>query len=366
MPPAAATVAGRRVVRDTEAEYVPRAPRRTSGPVREPPARPEPRHRARPATPPSSRATAAAVALETALAPSPSRTREAPAPGRPRREAPSRTRAKSQRRARTNYAPRLALRLQPPRLDRIVRGRAWIPVLGVLLVAIVGLRVEVLKLGAGVGSEVQQATALQSSNAALRSQISALSDNQRITSLAASYGWRMPNALDEHFLQASAGRHVGAAIRNISPPARQTFLPTLASEEQADQLATQAGASLSATGAQTTTSTGSSSGASGTPNLSTTDSTDSGTSSTSTAGYDNTSGLSISGTSTGATAATATGTATPGSSTGSTATGSSTTGTGVIGTGDTGSASLGTDSTGATSGATSSTASTDGAAGLAG
>ena len=147
-------------------------------------------------------------------------------------------------------------------LDRIVRGRAWIPVLGVLLVAIVGLRVEVLKLGAGVGSEIQQATALQSSNAALRSQISALSDNQRITSLAGAYGMAHAQPA-RRALPAGLCR---ASRRRRDPkhqPARAADLPhrQLASEEQADQLATQAGASLSATGAQTTTSTGSSSGA---------------------------------------------------------------------------------------------------------
>ena len=34
-------------------------------------------------------------------------------------------------------------------LDRLVRGRAWIPLLGVLLAGIVAMQVEVLKLGAG-------------------------------------------------------------------------------------------------------------------------------------------------------------------------------------------------------------------------
>ena len=36
-------------------------------------------------------------------------------------------------------------------LDRIVRGRVWIPLLGVLLVGIVAMQVEILKLGAGMG-----------------------------------------------------------------------------------------------------------------------------------------------------------------------------------------------------------------------
>src|SRR5579863_2033325 len=207
MPPAAATVAGRRSDSLVAPPRAPRAPRRVSGPVSRPESRTETRQRARPDVRPSGRATAAAAALEERLVTAPVRVRrEAPARRRTR-DAPVRRRTTTERQARPQAAPRLALRLQAPRLDRIVRGRAWIPVLGALLVAIVGLRVEVLKLGASVGSEVQQATALQSANATLRSQISALSDDKRIAALAASYGMHMPNPLDTHFVQASAGYH---------------------------------------------------------------------------------------------------------------------------------------------------------------
>ena len=126
--------------------------------------------------------------------------------------------------------------------------------LGVLLVAIVGLRVEVLKLGSGVGTEIQQATALQSSNSALRAEISALSDNQRIATLAQGYGMHMPNPLDVHFVQASVGRHVQAAIHNISAPSGATFLTGLAAEQQASQQSNQAVAVMN--GATPTTATG--------------------------------------------------------------------------------------------------------------
>jgi hypothetical protein len=257
---------------------------------------------------------------------------------------------------REHSAPRLALRLQAPRLDRIVRGRAWIPVLGALLVAIVGLRVEVLKLGAGVGSQVQQATALQSSNAALRSQISALSDNSRIETLAASYGMHEPNALDPHFLQASAGRHVAAAIRNISAPSPQQYLTQLAAEEHSDQASSEAGTSLSAVGAQQSTGTGLSAGVSSTTTASTTSSVSTAPQSTSISASGNTTGLSSGGV-----------TASGDSSTSNTgATSPPVTGSPTSGTSDTGSASLGAGSTTGTSGTAPSTASADGAAGLAG
>ena len=46
-------------------------------------------------------------------------------------------------------------------LDRIVRGRAWIPLLGVLLVGIVAMQVEILKLGAGMGRWIHRSSTLQ-------------------------------------------------------------------------------------------------------------------------------------------------------------------------------------------------------------
>jgi cell division protein FtsL len=135
-------------------------------------------------------------------------------------------------------------------------------VLAVMLVAIVGLRVAVLKLGSSVGSQIQQATMLESSNTTLRARISALSDNGRIEKMAEAYGMHMPNPLDEHFVAAGATSHLRSALGNISAPASSTFLTGLASEQQSDLTATQQGSSLSAVGASTGTAT--TSGAAGT------------------------------------------------------------------------------------------------------
>jgi hypothetical protein len=229
MPPAAATVAGRRPAR---AAYAPPAPRRVSGPS----SRTETRPPARPAVRPSARATAAAAALEGVLAPAPVRTRrEAPARVRTPRAAPARHRERERVR-------------ELPRIDRIVRGRAWIPLLGVLLVAIVGLRVEVLKLGSSVGRELQQATTLESSNAILRSQVSALSDNQRIEQLAENMGMLMPGPTEVHFVKASAAGDVGATIKGIHEPETSDFLNGVADERQADAANSAAAAQQSAVG----------------------------------------------------------------------------------------------------------------------
>ncbi len=103
-----------------------------------------------------------------------------------------------------------------------------------MLVAIVGLRVEVLKLGSGVGRELQQASALESSNQLLRSKVSALSDNQRIIEKATQMGMLVAGPTAVHFVRAEVGTHVSAAIANIHAPSTDSFLSGLASERQAD------------------------------------------------------------------------------------------------------------------------------------
>ncbi len=75
-------------------------------------------------------------------------------------------------------------------LDRVVRGRAWILILGVMLAGIVAMQVEVLKLGASIGRSIEQSTALQSRNELLRASVASLS--RRSADRAdgrAAWGW---------------------------------------------------------------------------------------------------------------------------------------------------------------------------------
>jgi cell division protein FtsL len=152
-------------------------------------------------------------------------------------------------------------------LDSIVRGRAWIPVLGVLLVGIVGMRVEVLKLGSSVGTDMQQASVLQSANAVMLKQVSALSDNQRIEQLAEKRGMVMPLPLDLHFVRASGATSVNRAIADIREPSPTTFLAGLKNErvddgdsvvaaEQTSAIGVQGGGSISSGATSSNTSNG--------------------------------------------------------------------------------------------------------------
>jgi cell division protein FtsL len=118
----------------------------------------------------------------------------------------------------------------------------------VLLVGIVGMRVEVLKLGSSVGTEMQQASQLQSANAVMLKQVSALSNNTRIEQLAEKRGMVMPGPLDMHFVQAAGAANVNRAIANIREPAPAIFLASVRTERAQDPVSAAAAANRSAVG----------------------------------------------------------------------------------------------------------------------
>lgn len=114
-------------------------------------------------------------------------------------------------------------------LDRLVRGRFWIPLLGVMLAGIVAMQVEVLKLNASIGRSLQRGAALQSQNELLRASVSSLTDGQRIESLAAGMGMVMPAPDAVGFLSAQNGAGAARAAANIHPPDASSFLSLLPS-----------------------------------------------------------------------------------------------------------------------------------------
>jgi hypothetical protein len=156
-------------------------------------------------------------------------------PERPRPKAPPRPTPQKQpgprRQPQTRQAPLEAARqrasaflrsLPDHRLiDRLVRGRAWIPVLGLMLAGIVTMQVEVLKLGANVGRSIESGSALQTRNEQLRASVASLSDDGRIERLAAGMGMIMPTPGSAGFL---SGAGVAKAVANIHEPSSSTFL----------------------------------------------------------------------------------------------------------------------------------------------
>ena len=197
MTPAATTPAARKASaqhRRPRQSPRPTAPRRVSGPV-------------------GGRATATATAAT-------ARAATVPGVALPRRSA----------QRRPAYAARLRIgafiRSLPDHklLDRLVRGRWWIPVLGVMLAGIVAMQVEVLKLGASMGRSLERNSVLSSENASLRQSVATLGDDQRIEQLASSMGMVMPPPQAVGFLSANAKGNAGWALSNIHQPSASSFL----------------------------------------------------------------------------------------------------------------------------------------------
>ena len=117
-------------------------------------------------------------------------------------------------------------------LDRIVRGRVWIPLLGVLLAGIVATQVEVLRLSASMGRALKQSSSLAVRNQALRASVAELSDDARITRLAARMGMVMPGPTTLSFVPANGS--VARAIAGIHAPAPSQFVSQLPSSSSGD------------------------------------------------------------------------------------------------------------------------------------
>ena len=158
----------------------------------------------------------------------------------------------------TTRAVRLVVALPDhPLLDRLVRGRAWIPVLGVLLAGIVAMQVEVLKLGASIGRSVQMTTELQSRNEMLRASVTSLSNPQRIESVAeATMGMVLPGPGAVAFITAQRSGQAAQAAANIHAPSPSAFVASQTAAGQSS--ATGAGASQVAAGQSSATGAGAS------------------------------------------------------------------------------------------------------------
>ncbi len=137
-------------------------------------------------------------------------------------------------------------------IDRLVRGRAWIPVLGVLLAGIVATQVEILKLGASIGRAVEQTATLQNHNEALQANVATLADDQRIERIAAAKGMVMPSPDSLVFVAARRGGEIGRGLGNIQSPNPSGFTSALAAQAAAEAALMPAQPATSSTASSTT------------------------------------------------------------------------------------------------------------------
>jgi hypothetical protein len=101
-------------------------------------------------------------------------------------------------------------------LDRVIRGRAWIAILGLGLIGIVFMQVSMLRMNAGIGRAVDTAATLERENAAYRATISELSSGDHIAAEAVKLGFVAPTQTPR-FLDAR-GFDPARALRVISAP----------------------------------------------------------------------------------------------------------------------------------------------------
>ena len=124
-------------------------------------------------------------------------------------------------------------------MDRLVRSRVWIVILGFGLIGIVATQVSLLKLNTGISRAVNTMSTLERSNSALRLDISQLSATDRIQRMATEKGFIMPAPVDVHYLRAGDLERDGRrAARNMRAPqpgtGAQTPSAALPAAPQAD------------------------------------------------------------------------------------------------------------------------------------
>jgi len=103
-------------------------------------------------------------------------------------------------------------------LDRLLRGRVWIWLIGLMLGGIVAMQVSLLKLNAGISHSVEQAGALERVNADLETEVARLSSGERIQLAAADEGMVAPPAGDVGYVTARPGTDARLAVQRMQSP----------------------------------------------------------------------------------------------------------------------------------------------------
>jgi hypothetical protein len=96
-------------------------------------------------------------------------------------------------------------------VDRLMRGRAWIVLIGVLLIGLVALNVSLLKLNAEAGRNAEKVKDLRIQNTQLRAKVSRLASAERVERTGRDLGLEMSIAGRVRYLSARPGDGLRAA-----------------------------------------------------------------------------------------------------------------------------------------------------------
>jgi hypothetical protein len=122
-------------------------------------------------------------------------------------------------------AGRLLTRLlDAPVLDRLIRGRTWIALIGFALLGIVAMQVTILSLGASIGRSVAQIEQITERNESLETTIAGLEPGRDVASEAAALGMVYPPADNIGYLTFHAG-DAALAAANLTRPTVPLLAP---------------------------------------------------------------------------------------------------------------------------------------------
>jgi cell division protein FtsL len=158
--------------------------------------------------------------------------RQAALPARPARRRPARPPRRRSGRGRAVARP-AARRRVPARprgavmLDRLLRGRAWVLCVGLLLAGVVFFNVSLLELNEGIARTSERATALKQENARLRLRAARLGSTERIQEAAARRGLVLPAPGRVRYLRANPRVDGRRAARTFTLPEPQSPPPAV-------------------------------------------------------------------------------------------------------------------------------------------
>ena len=125
------------------------------------------------------------------------------------------------RRGQTGVFERLRALPEHRLVDRLLRSRAWIWLIAIMLGGIVTMQVSLLKLNAGISKNVETASTLERVNADLETEVAKLSSGERIQQTAADEGMVTPSAGDVGFLRARPDSDPRLAAQRMQKPSSE-------------------------------------------------------------------------------------------------------------------------------------------------
>jgi cell division protein FtsL len=113
---------------------------------------------------------------------------------------------------------RIAALPHSPFMDRLLTGRGWIVLVGVLLVGIVFVNVSLLEMNAGIAKTSEQVSTLKRENARLRLQAARLGSTERIQKAAADIDLVLPAPGQVRYLKANPAKDPANALKRMTAP----------------------------------------------------------------------------------------------------------------------------------------------------